>query len=216
MTVTDTSDDRLGILLQQLEAAWEMLDARLSGRHPFTSETGSAPPTLTDDEYLWEPVPGCWSLRRRGEARGSRAAGKGEWLLEGEYPEPQPPPFTTIAWRICHVVRGILLRYDYTFGTYSLTPDAIEWPSTAAGGVTFLNEHYHRWRTALAGVTSDELDQIGRSQHPYGRDRHVRFADLIAWTNLEFAHHAAEIGCLRDLYRASFSAPVKERLEVTG
>jgi hypothetical protein len=27
-----------------------------------------------------------------------------------------------------------------------------------------------------------------------------QFVDLIAWVNTEFAHHAAEIACLRDLY----------------
>ena len=23
---------------------------------------------MTDEEYRWEPVPGCWSVRRRGQA----------------------------------------------------------------------------------------------------------------------------------------------------
>ena len=26
---------------------------------------------LTDDVYLWEPVPGCWSIRRSDERRGA-------------------------------------------------------------------------------------------------------------------------------------------------
>lgn len=196
------ADDRLTILLQQLDFAWEMLDARLSERRPFATEIGEAALTLTNEEHFWEPVAGCWSLRPGGEADGSAGAGKGEWILEGQYPEPQPPQFTTIAWRMCHVARGMILRYDYTFGTHSLTIDDVAWPSTAADGMRFLQEHHRRWRDAVAQVTSEELDQIGRSQYPYGRDRHVRFVDLIAWTNLDFAHHAAEIACLRDLYRA--------------
>jgi hypothetical protein len=198
-----STDDRLKIILDQLGAAWEMLDARLSERRAFRDEAGSTTSTLTDDEYFWEPVAGCWSLRRRGEAKG---VGKGEWVLEGQHPEPDPPPFTTIAWRICHVTSGILLRYDWTFGTHSLTVDDVEFPSTAAGGVTFLREHYSRWRSALETVTTEELDQIGRSQFPHGLDRRVRFVDLLGWVNLDFAHHAAEIGCLRDLYRHSASA----------
>ena len=24
---------------------------------------------LTDDEYFWEPAPGCWSVRRRDDRR---------------------------------------------------------------------------------------------------------------------------------------------------
>jgi hypothetical protein len=197
------TDNRLKILLDQLDAVWEMLDARLSDRHHFRGETGSAAPTLSDEEYFWEPAPGCWSLRRRAEARGPNPTGKGEWVLDGARPEPQPPPFTTIAWRMCHVCISPLLRYEYTFGGHSLTPDDITWPSTAQDACAFVNESHLRWRTALESVTPAELDQIGRSQNPYGLDQNVRFVELVAWTNVEFAHHAAEIACLRDLYRAT-------------
>lgn len=201
------TDDRLKILLDQLDAAWEMLDARLSDRHHFHGETGSAAPTLTDDEYFWEPAPGCWSLRRRSQATSPNPTGRGDWVLDGARPEPQPPPFTTLAWRMCHTTLSPLLRHNYTFGSHSLTPDDITWPATAAQAVTFVRDAHLLWRNALAGVTSEDLDQIGRSQYPGGLDPKVRFVDLIAWTNLEFGHHAAEIACLRDLYRAHQLSP---------
>lgn len=35
------------------------------------------------------------------------AAGGGELLADFEYPEPNPPPFTTIAWRLAHVTIGV-------------------------------------------------------------------------------------------------------------
>lgn len=212
MTAPSPSDDRLHVLLDQIEAIWELLDARLCERQPFGWDGGSKPLTLTDDEYLWEPVADCWSLRRTGEGGMVPARGKGEWRLESVYPAPQPPPFTTIAWRMCHVAAGLLMRYDYTFGTHSITTDDIAWPSTAQSGVAFLREQYLHWHDGIAGVTSAELDQIGRSQFPHGLDPHVRFVDLLAWVNVEFAHHAAEIGCLRDLYRHrnSLSAPDRE------
>jgi hypothetical protein len=38
-------------------------------------------------------------------------------------------------------------------------------------------------------------------------DPQVRFVDLLAWVNLDFAHHAAEIACLRDLYGARALRP---------
>ncbi|WP_406470200.1 DinB family protein [Streptomyces sp. NBC_01615] len=60
--------DRLGLLLGQFDHAREMAQVRLTG--------------LGDAEYLWEPVPGCWSIRRRGEAVTPRAFGPGEWLLD--------------------------------------------------------------------------------------------------------------------------------------
>lgn len=46
---------------------------------------------LTDEEYLWEPAPGGWSLRRRGEATSPMAYGAGDWVLDFALPEPKPP-----------------------------------------------------------------------------------------------------------------------------
>jgi hypothetical protein len=197
-------DDRLHILVEQLDQVWDMLEGRLTGRRmvggDYEGEPGHLETTLTDEEYFWEPVPNCWSLRRREDARGPNPRGKGEWLLDGGHPAPHPAPFTTIAWRMCHICMSPMERYDYTFGTHSLTLNQIVWPSTARDAFAFLTDTHLRWRSALEGITSEELDQIGRSQNPYGSDPEDRFADLIAWTNTEFTHHAAEIACLRDLY----------------
>jgi DinB superfamily len=181
-------DDRLMVLLGQLDAAWRMLAGRLDG--------------LTDAEYFWEPATGCWSLRRRGAARSGTPFGSGEWQLDFDLPAPEPPPITTIAWRMCHLAVSPLLRHDYTFGRHEATFDAIEWPTTAEAAISFLTATHERWRSDLAGLTTEELDRVGRSQFRYGLDQGVRFIDLLAWTNLEFAHHAAEVACLRDLYRA--------------
>src|SRR3954452_6619930 len=60
--------DRLGVLLDQHDKAREMAQVRLTG--------------LGNEEYLWEPVPGCWSLRRREDATTARAFGPGEWVLD--------------------------------------------------------------------------------------------------------------------------------------
>jgi hypothetical protein len=203
MSAPEHADDRLKILLDQLDAVWEMLDARLTERKPFQSASGSTAPTLTDEEFFWEPAPGCWSIRRRVDARTSRAHGSGEWVMDHESPEPQPP-LTTIAWRLGHIALWQLMRYDYTFGDRSLRIDDIAWPSTAHDAVRFIETSYQQWRTALEGLTSADLDTIGRSQMPYGLDPNVRFVDLLAWTNTELAHHAAEVGLLRDLYRAQY------------
>ncbi|WP_328919992.1 DinB family protein [Streptomyces sp. NBC_00208] len=68
MEIEGVRTDRLGLLLDQFDKAREMAGVRLAG--------------LGDEEYLWEPVPGCWSLRRRAEATTPRAFGPGEWLLD--------------------------------------------------------------------------------------------------------------------------------------
>jgi hypothetical protein len=63
-----TGTDRLGILVDQLDMAREMAEVRLAG--------------LGDEEYLWEPVAGCWSVRRREEATTARAYGPGDWVID--------------------------------------------------------------------------------------------------------------------------------------
>jgi hypothetical protein len=59
---------------------------------------------LTDEEYFWEPVPGCWSVRWREEASPELARGAGKFVAEFARPEPVPPPPTTIAWRLAHLI----------------------------------------------------------------------------------------------------------------
>ncbi len=75
--------DRLGVLLDQFDQAREMAQVRLTG--------------LGDEEYLWEPVPGCWSIRRRGRASTPRAFGPGEWLLDLGAPDIPASEYAEIA-----------------------------------------------------------------------------------------------------------------------
>jgi hypothetical protein len=61
---------------------------------------------LTDEEYHWEPVPGMWGIRPRGTSTAQVAAGGGDFTADFGFPEPGPPPATTIAWRMMHLVIG--------------------------------------------------------------------------------------------------------------
>ncbi|MFG2755214.1 DinB family protein [Streptomyces wuyuanensis] len=74
---------RLGLLLEQFDQAREMARVRLE--------------SLGDEEYLWEPVPGSWSLRRRGEAVTPRAYGPGEWLLDKGAPDIPASEYAEVA-----------------------------------------------------------------------------------------------------------------------
>ena len=63
---------------------------------------------LTDEEYLWEPTPGAWNVHRRGEGSTEMQGGTGPMTIDWAYPVPEPTPVTTIAWRLAHIVVGVL------------------------------------------------------------------------------------------------------------
>ena len=184
-----TLPPRLTPLLAQFDFALDRLVNRLDG--------------LTDDEYFREPVAGCWSVRLRDRSEAGMPMGSGDWVIEFDRPEPNPPPFTTIAWRICHLALGMTIRADYTVGTKAMTRDDYEIPGNAVAGVASLVAAGAAWRAAVASATTDaDLDLVGRSQNPWGLDPQLPFLDIVWWVNQELLHHGGEIALLRDLYRA--------------
>jgi hypothetical protein len=155
---------------------------------------------LTDDEYYWEPVEGAWSVRRT-------AAGVLEMDGRG-VPQPDPPPVTTIAWRLNHIAVDIFAtRADTFFGPGDDDGDMFDerhrppLPDSAAAALALLETSYRRWRDGLLSL--DEQAFL----RPLG-PRGAFFADqpmaaLALHLNREAIHHGGEIGLLRDLYRAT-------------
>lgn len=68
---------------------------RQTGRSSRTGSIQQHGP-MTDEEYLWEPVPDRWSMRRRMDEPGPRAtllAGTGDWGPDAaSYPPPGRRP----------------------------------------------------------------------------------------------------------------------------
>jgi hypothetical protein len=174
-------------LAEQLDWQWrENLRPRFEG--------------LTDEEYLWEPVPGMWSLRPRGTAVTPLAAGGGEFTADFAFPEPSPAPVTTIAWRLAHLVVGVFgLRAASHFGGPAMSYETCEYPGTAAGALADLDASYARWMNGVRGLSpADLLRPVGPAE---GEWADVPMADLVLHINREALHHGAEIALLRDLYQ---------------
>jgi hypothetical protein len=175
------------LLVGQLEFYWNVhLRPRLEG--------------LTDEEHLWEPVDGCWNLRRDPD---------GTYRMDGQQPAPSPTPVTTIAWRLFHVATGMGTRAGTFFGDGTVPDDAdmfdprhlpAELPVTAAAGVQLLDDSYQRWRTAIAGLDEAALSRPLGPRGAYFADEPM--AALVIHVNREVMHHGGEICLLRDLYRA--------------
>jgi hypothetical protein len=198
---------RLGPLLEQYDFARQRLTDRMSG-----PEVDSGNGTLvkvvpiTDAEYLWEPVPNSWSIRRHADGPGpsaTRLTGAGEWGFESAPPaDVWPPPVTTIAWRLWHLTEMLTLRADHTIGSHSLTREGFRVSGDVGTALTAFDAGATAWRRALTSADDVALDTVGRSTYPYGSDPDDPFIDLVWWMNQELLHHGAEIALLRDLYRA--------------
>ena len=155
---------------------------------------------LTDDEYFWEPVEGCWNLRPRGEARTPMAAGGGDVVADFAFPEPTPAPVTTIAWRLAHLIVGVLgSRNAIHFGGPPAEYPTWTYAATAKDALAQLDEQYARWVQGVQSLDAEALERpIGPREgewaaHPY--------AGLVLHINREMIHHGAEIRLLRDLYQ---------------
>jgi hypothetical protein len=198
---------RLAPLLEQFDWGCLRLLNRMTGPE-VDSGNGSPVPVqpLTSAEYLWEPVPGSWSVRRRAGGPGPRAtwlAGAGEWGRDAYLDkEPYPPPFTTIAWRASHLTEMLAMRADYTTGSRSMTKDSYVVQGDAEGAVAALAVAVESWRGTLLACDDADLDTVGHSAYPYGSDAGEAFIDIVWWVNQEVLHHGAEIALLRDLYGA--------------
>lgn len=182
----ETTTNLVDHLLEQLTWHWDHhLRPRLDG--------------LTDDEYLWEPAPDAWSIRRRGTSTAPVQGGSGDWVVEFAFPEPTPAPVTTIAWRLAHLIVGIFgTRAADHFGGPAIDYFSHAYAGEASAALAQLDETYARWIEGARGLDAQRLwSPIGESE---GEFSSLSYADLVLHINRETIHHGAEILLLRDLY----------------
>ena len=141
---------------------------------------------LTDEEYFWQPVPDCWTVHPDG-------------AIDFVYPEPQPAPFTTIAWRLAHVIVGVLAMRNHShFGGPPADYETWQYATDAASALRQLDEQYRKWIDGVRALSDDDLHRpCGPAEGPYAD---YPFIALVLHINREVIHHGAEIACIRDLY----------------
>lgn len=178
-------------VVDQLESHWQhQLRPRLNG--------------LTDEEYYWQPVPGCWTISRRGRSSAPISLGAGEFTMDYAEPPHDPEPVTTIAWRLAHIIEGLAKTNGTHLGGPPADSRAFHYASTAHDALRQLDDVHDTW---LKGVRSLGTPGLAR---PQGPTQPPEFADapmakLILFTSVEVIHHGAEICLLRDLYLRSGS-----------
>ncbi|MCW2803744.1 MAG: hypothetical protein JWN06_1961 [Propionibacteriaceae bacterium] len=151
---------------------------------------------LSDDEYFWEPAFGAWNVRPRGQGVAMEVGG-GDYIIDFALPEPVPPPVTTIAWRLGHILVGVLGSRNATyFDGPEVSYDSYAFPGTAAAALSELDHMYQRW---IAGVRSLGADRLAQRCREPGFESES-MAALVLHIHRELIHHLAEIALLRDLY----------------
>jgi len=165
----------VGVIRERLEVAYKAIRERIDG--------------LTDEEFFWEPVSRCWTVRRRDDGR---------WAVDyPEPPHPDPAPFTTIGWRLVHVAECKVIYHEYAFGPAKLTFPDIDSAHTAAAAIAQLEVGHAMLVRDLAGLDDAGLDREVLTN--WGERWPAR---EIFWTMIDHdLHHGGEIGALRDLYR---------------
>lgn len=154
---------------------------------------------LTDREYFWEPAPGSWSIRPRDAATSSHAAGAGDLVMDYAWPEPDPAPVTTIAWRVAHIVVACLAaRTASHFGGPPADYPTWTYATTADEALAQLDAAYDTWSAGVESLGEEGLARpCGPTEGPFAE---APLADLVLHINREMIHHGAEICLLRDLY----------------
>lgn len=174
-------------LLDQLEWHWQrQLRPRLSG--------------LTDAEYFWAPGAGpVWTVHAVGA--GGSDHGTGDFRCDFDYPEPVPPPVTTIGWRLAHLIVGVFgMRAAAHFDGPPMNYDSFAYAGTAGTALDQLDEAYAAW---TAGVRSLGVAGLAEPSGPAeGPFADYPKATLVLHINREAIHHGAEVALLRDLYAA--------------
>ena len=151
MSTKTTDNSLIPQLADQLDYHWtNQLRPRLDG--------------LTDDEYFWQPVPDCWTVHPDGS-------------IDFTYPEPDPAPFTTIAWRLAHVIVGVLaVRNHAHFGGPAADYQSWQYATDAATALRQLDDAYAQWIAGVRGLSDDGPEPANRA----GRGRMGRTSDVRA------------------------------------
>jgi DinB superfamily len=163
------------LLAAEMDEAYADMRSRLDG--------------LGEDEFFWEPVPEPWTVFRDAPGR---------WTYHYAEPEPVPAPFTTIGWRLVHVALCKVMYHEWAFGARALDFTNVENPGDVTSSIAMLERGQALLSSDLAALADPDLDRMVLTNwgEPWP-------AWKIFWTMTQHdAHHGAEIGVLRDLYRS--------------
>jgi len=168
-------EDELKTLKWQFGLTWQLANYHI--------------PELTDQMCFWEPVPGCWSVRKSADGR---------WLPDWSDKEPDPPPVVTIGWLTWHLYWWWSSLLAKVKEEEPVPRNEVTWPGSAEAVVTELHELSGKWTEFLDRLNPSDLEKP--FEYPWPEPRPLRIA--LAWANSELMKNTAEIGTIHHLYKA--------------
>ncbi len=169
---------RTELLRRQFDLTWSLFEYHLERLEP--------------EDFLWEPVPLCWTVRR---------SPGGAWIPDWADTEPDPVPVPTIAWLTWHIGWWWSVTLDHARGRTPRERTDIAWLGEGRVTVEWLRGLRRDWLAVLDGLTDAGLDAT--AAFPWPDDTAFTQAHTLAWVNAELMKNAAEIGQLRMLRAAS-------------
>lgn len=173
----------LALLRWQFDLTWSLFEYHLERLEPA--------------DFLWEPAPLCWSVRRGPDGR---------WNPDWADTEPDPVPAPTIGWLTWHIGWWWTVTMDHLRERPPRQRTDVGWPGAGGPTVTWLRELRAEWLGLLDRLTDADLDSTAR--FPWDDESGLTVTHTICWVNAELMKNASEIGQLR-LLRAA-DRPVVE------
>ncbi|MDH6678096.1 hypothetical protein M2284_002299 [Rhodococcus sp. LBL1] len=124
--------------------------------------------------------------------------GAGDFTMDCGSPQPVPAPFTTIAWRLSHVIVGVLAaRNAAHFGAPAASYESWMYAGSAAAALDQLETQLDIWSAGVRSLGETGLRRPVGEKEPFPQ---TPMADLVLHIHRELIHHLSEVCPLRDLY----------------
>lgn len=141
---------------------------------------------LSVDEYLWEPVPGCWTVTSTDDG----------WTAAND-PEADPAPVTTIAWRLWHLWDCFESYSERAFETRASGMPYDRFVGTPIEATALVRRAIDHFTAGLDDLGARAAEPVGAAFGPFAERTHI---DLGLHALRELQSHGAEIALLRDLW----------------
>ena len=163
--------------------------------HGVREEFRSVLEGLTDDEYFWQPVPGCPTVHRQDD---------GTFRADSEFPIRAA---ASVGARVCWAAQLILVDSSQHYGDKSVThADVATVPGTASKAAEALENALGAWIRAVSASEPSRLSEHSENRSPGAIDGQYPLMQVILFKATLLVQCCAQASMTRHLYRHAHAA----------